>query len=147
MIWQRLFRRFKSKPYLEIRQHALDALEQIKPDVPASSLSEPPHWLVDNLVEASKNARSIFYLYLGFSAYLLLTVVGTTNKQLLIGDKAQLPIINMQIPLIGFFVTAPMLLIVIFAYFQLYLLRIQSLRGDLHNFKPLNSLHSIGIKT
>lgn len=120
----------------------MDSLDQKEPNLKLLLQQEAPLWLIENLVEASKNARGIFYLYLSFSAYLLLTVIGTTDKQLLIGGTVQLPIINMQVPLIGFFVSAPILLIVVFTYFQLYLLRIQTLKRDLCNFKPLAARQS-----
>ncbi len=46
---------------------------------------EAPGWLLDNIAEASKNARKIYLLYIGFLAYCALTVVSTTGRQ--IGNK------------------------------------------------------------
>jgi uncharacterized protein YjbI with pentapeptide repeats len=90
-------------------------------------------WQHKNLEEASKNTRGIFYLYLGAVAYCLLTVMGTSDRQLLLGERTQLPIVNVAVPLVGFFYFSPLLLMLVYAYFQMYLQRIQGLKSQLRS--------------
>ena len=91
-----------------------------------------PKWLLDNIADASKNTAKIYLLYMGFLAYSALTVVSTTDKQLILNNAtAHLPFINVDVSLIGFFITAPVLAIIIFIYFQLYLIRVRRLICDL----------------
>jgi hypothetical protein len=78
---------------------------------------------IDRMVEvidnASRHARMVYYLYLGFIAYCAVTVFSTTDRQLAIkGDTAQLPILDISVPLDGFFLLAPLLAIGLFVYFR-----------------------------
>jgi len=87
--------------------------------------------------KASQHARMIYYLYLGFIAYCAVTVFSTTDRQLALkGDKAQLPILDIAVPLDGFFIFAPVLAIGLFVYFMLYLHRLNSLIDDLMEADP-----------
>jgi len=97
--------------------------------------------LENNLDEASKSTRGIFYLYLGALAYCFLTVVETSDRQLLLGDRTQLPIVNIQVPLYGFFLMAPLLLVFYFAYFQFYLLKMKDLKDELKKSGGLERLN------
>jgi hypothetical protein len=99
---------------------------------------EPPGWLIENIAEASKNARKIYLIYVGFLAYCALTVVSTTDRQIILNDTARLPLLNVEVPLIGFFIIAPLLTIFVFIYFQLYLDRVNRLILDLRtNYLPV----------
>jgi len=92
---------------------------------------EAPPWLVGNITEASKNARKIYFLYIGFLAYCALTVVSTTDRQIILNETARLPIVNLDVSLNGFFILAPLLAIFVFVYLQLYLQRLSGLISDL----------------
>jgi len=96
---------------------------------------------VDRMVEvidnASRHARMLYYLYLGFIAYCAVTVFSTTDRQLALkGDKAELPILDISVSLDGFFLLAPLLAIGLFVYFMLYLHRLNSLVDDLFEVDP-----------
>ena len=93
--------------------------------------SEPPKWLIDNIAEASINARKLFFLYIGFISYCALTVVSTTDRQLVIGGVVKLPVINVEVGLTGFFIIAPAIAIILYVYFQLYLRRLNALKERL----------------
>jgi len=95
-------------------------------------LREDYSWLIENIAEASKNARKIYFFYIGFLAYCALTVVGTSDRQIIFNDTARLPIVNLEVSLNGFFIIAPLLAISIFVYFQLYLYRLKGLNTDLY---------------
>jgi hypothetical protein len=105
-----------------------ESIEQPKPAAPG--------WLLENITEASKNARKIYLLYLGVLAYIALTVVSTTDRQIVLNEPAILPIIKVPVSLIGFFILAPWLAIMVFIYFQLYLNRLKKLSDRLHKEHP-----------
>jgi hypothetical protein len=96
------------------------------PKIPATR--EAPKELLENIAEASKNARSVYLLYLGYLAYCALTVFSTTDRQLVLkGESAHLPIIGVNVPLVGFFIVAPLLAIGVFIYYQLHLGKLKRL--------------------
>jgi len=107
----------------EIGQEQIESAADQKP--------QAPKWLIDNIAEASKNARKIYFLYVSFLAYCALTVVSTSDRNIILNEQAHLPIVNLDVSLNGFFIVAPMMSILIFVYFQLYLQRLKGLTDDL----------------
>jgi uncharacterized protein YjbI with pentapeptide repeats len=97
---------------------------KISKSKPSKSKKKPeaPSWLLENIAEASRNARTIYFLFIGFLVYCGLTVVGITDRQIILNDAVSLPIIKMDVPLNGFFILAPVIVIFLFLYFQLYLI-------------------------
>jgi hypothetical protein len=99
---------------------------------------ESPDWLIDNIAEASKNARGIYFLFIGFLAYCSLTIFSTTDREIILNATTKLPIINIDISIFGFSIVAPILSIFIFIYLQLYLFRLKGLITDLRtNYRPV----------
>lgn len=97
-----------------------------------------PSWIIKNIENASKNARKIYFIYIGFLAYCTLTVVTTTDRQIILNEAARLPMINVEVPLNGFFIFAPLIAIFIFIYLQLYLQRLKGLIDDVRlNYQRL----------
>lgn len=95
--------------------------------------------LIDNIAEASKNTRKIYQLYLGFLSYCALTVISTTDRTLVLNESAHLPIVNVGVPLEGFFIFAPILAIMIFIYFQFYLQNLKDMKSELEdNYAAVN---------
>ncbi len=88
-------------------------------------------WLIDNITEASKNARQIYFLYIGFLAYCALTIVSTSDRQIILNEEASLPIIKLDVSLSGFFILSPIISLLVFTYLQLYLQRLKGLITDL----------------
>jgi uncharacterized protein YjbI with pentapeptide repeats len=82
---------------------------------------EAPSWLYDNIAEASKNARRIYFIYVAFIAYCTLTILSTTDRQIILNAMVNLPVLRMDSSLKGFFIIAPIILILIFLYLQLYI--------------------------
>ncbi len=75
--------------------------------------------------ETSKNARKIFLAMLLGCAYSWLTIATTTDARLLTNSASSpLPIIQTEIPIAGFYWTAPLILFALYAYFHLYLQRL-----------------------
>lgn len=107
---------------------------------PSESTKKPkaPDWLLENIAEASKNARKIYFLYVGILGYCALTVVTTTDRQIILNDTVRLPFVNLNVWLSGFFIIAPLMAIFVFVYLQLYLSRLNRLITDLRaNYAPI----------
>ncbi|HDP98771.1 MAG TPA: pentapeptide repeat-containing protein [bacterium] len=98
--------------------------------------TEAPSWLLANIAEASKNARKIYLLFIGLLSYIALTIVSTTDRQIILNEPARLPIINVEVPLNGFFILSPFLSIFVFIYFQIYLLKLRRLVSELNEKYP-----------
>jgi len=99
---------------------------------------KPPGWLVENIAEASKNARKIYLLYITFLAYCALSVAGTSDRQIILNESIRLPLMNADVSAIGFFLVAPLMAILLFVYLQLYLSRIHGLITDLRtSYAPI----------
>lgn len=65
---------------------------------PHSTLLPPaPDWLLDNIAAASKKANRVYTIFIGVLAYCALTVINTTDRQLLLNEPAKLPVLNVQI--------------------------------------------------
>lgn len=76
--------------------------------------------LTDNISDCSKIANRIFFTYIGFIIYIILSLFLTTDAELIIDEVARLPIVNIEIRLTYFFSAASILAILLFTYFQLY---------------------------
>lgn len=59
--------------------------------------------------EATGQVRSLYFSFLVICVYVLITVFTTTHKDLLIGTSLKLPFVNLQVPLVAFFLVMPML--------------------------------------
>jgi len=75
--------------------------------------------------EASRNARKQFFAMLSACAYALLTVATTTDVRLLTNSASSpLPIIRTEIPIVWFYIAAPLVLLCVYFYFHLYMQRL-----------------------
>jgi uncharacterized protein YjbI with pentapeptide repeats len=80
-----------------------------------------------NVAEASKSTQNLFTSMLFVCAYTWLTIAGTTDAQLLNNaapPSSKLPILGIDIPLVRFYLVAPLLLMSLYLYFQLGLQRL-----------------------
>jgi uncharacterized protein YjbI with pentapeptide repeats len=80
-----------------------------------------------NVAEASKSTQNLFTSMLFVCAYTWLTIAGTTDAQLLNNaapPSSKLPILGIDIPLVRFYLVAPLLLFSLYLYFQLGLQRL-----------------------
>lgn len=69
------------------------------------------------LNESSKFNQQFFFLFLIFIIYILITVLSTTDIQLLLPEtNVQLPIINIGLSLFGFFIVAPLLVVILHSF-------------------------------
>ena len=78
-----------------------------------------------NVEEASRNARKLFLSMLLVCAYTLLTAATTTDAALVTNSgTSPLPIIGSRIPIVGFYLVTPVLLLGFYVYFHLYAQRL-----------------------
>ena len=89
---------------------------------------------------ASRHARLIYYIYIGFILYLVVTALSVKDKQLALGASyVNLPFINLSVPLEGFFIVSVILAIALFVNLLLYQNKLRSLVSDL--LKYYNDRH------
>jgi len=75
--------------------------------------------------EAAKSAQKFFFAMLLICVYSGLTIATTKDIPLLTNSAtSQLPIIGTAVPIVGFYMVAPVLLLCFYAYFHLYLQRL-----------------------
>jgi uncharacterized protein YjbI with pentapeptide repeats len=80
---------------------------------------------LETVEELSKNASTLFFSIIVTSAFILLTIARTEDTQLLTNaGSAKLPLLDIDIPLNWFYTIAPLILLCLYTYFHLYLLRL-----------------------
>ena len=87
-----------------------------------------------NVTEASKTTQNLFASILLVCSYTWLTIASTTDPQLLNNaapPASRLPILGTDIPLVRFYMVAPLLLICMYIYFHLCLQRLWEELADL----------------
>src|ERR1700761_2630406 len=72
--------------------------------------------LTDALNSASSNAWRALVSYGTLGIYLLLGATGVSHAQLLLGSSVKLPLIELEVPLVTFYIVAPILLVLTYIY-------------------------------
>lgn len=85
--------------------------------------------LIKSINEISKSSRNIYYIYILFLFYCLITIVNTSDVQIILNNKVVLPLLNAEVPLTGFFILSPIVALLIFVYLQIYLHRLKTLKN------------------
>lgn len=81
--------------------------------------------------ESSKNASSLFIAMLAACIYAILTIASTTDSALLTNSASSpLPIVQTVIPIVGFYIVAPLLIVALYIYFHLSLQRLWEQLAD-----------------
>jgi uncharacterized protein YjbI with pentapeptide repeats len=76
----------------------------------------------ENVKGISESARKLFLVVLGACLYCWLTIATTTDVNLSTNrNSSPLPIIQTSIPIVGFYVVGPILVLCVYFYFQFYL--------------------------
>ena len=78
-------------------------------EIPQRKKEKSPEWIINNIAEASRNARVIYLLFIGFLAYCAITIANTKDVQLILNETSHLPIINIDVPINGFFILSPVI--------------------------------------
>jgi hypothetical protein len=107
------------------------ALQQVQlagADLTAAKLPDSLNRMLTDLgpLQAlSESARNLLFAVLAACLYCWLTIATTTDVNLITNHtSSSLPIIQATIPIVGFFIVAPLLLLCISLYFHFYLQRL-----------------------
>jgi uncharacterized protein YjbI with pentapeptide repeats len=72
--------------------------------------------------DSATRVSAIWISFLIFSLYLLIAATTVTQRQLLLADPIKLPVLNIELPLWGFFFLAPILFVILHIYVLLQVL-------------------------
>jgi len=110
------------------------------------------HSQVDNLgIEALTTAlnrsaerlQTFWFTFMSLTLYLAITTGTTTHRMLLLGESQTLPLLNLKLPLLGFYVIGPGFFILTHAYFLILLVllarKAKSFQKALYKSFPSNS--------
>ena len=87
---------------------------------------------LENVKGISESARKIFLAVLAACLYCWLTIATTTDVNLITNRASSpLPIIQTPIPIVGFYVVAPLLVLCVYFYFHFYLQKLWEELGSL----------------
>ena len=104
-------------------------------DLTGAKLPEPLGKLYDSLSsvkEISDSAQKLFLALLAGCLYSWLTIAQTTDVELITNRASTpLPIIQAAIPIVGFYVVAPLILLCMYFYFHFYLQKLWEELGSL----------------
>jgi hypothetical protein len=88
--------------------------------------------LREAVVDAAGVSAGLWLSYLFVLFYLLIAVGGITHRDLFLENPVKLPFLNVDLPLIGFFVLGPALLLVVHAYVLLHFVLLAGKVGVFH---------------
>jgi Pentapeptide repeats (8 copies) len=80
----------------------------------SSQLSQEVKGFLDEANAASDPARTAWLAFLFLLTYVMVTLASVSHKDLLLNSPVRLPIINADIPLVGFFQYAPAMLLLVY---------------------------------
>jgi hypothetical protein len=72
-----------------------------------------PKALLATTNSASEKVAALHIVFLAVCAYVLVIVFGTTDLDLLIGKGVKLPVVDVEVPIVGFYAMAPYLLVLV----------------------------------
>jgi uncharacterized protein YjbI with pentapeptide repeats len=93
----------------------------VDPHAPRSGQTDDLSSLQGAVNDASSRAAALWLSFLTFMAYLTMTVGAVTHEALLEQSVIQLPVLNVQLPLVGFFWIAPLFFLLFHFYLFLQL--------------------------
>jgi uncharacterized protein YjbI with pentapeptide repeats len=79
--------------------------------------------LLASLNGSAERFQTLWFSFLGLTLYFAIAALTTTHRDLLLGEPKTLPLLNIQVPLLPFYVIAPLLFLV----FHFYLLMMLAL--------------------
>jgi hypothetical protein len=87
---------------------------------------------LENVKGISESARKLFLAVLATCLYSWLTIATTTDVNLITNrNSSPLPVIQASIPIVGFYVVAPLLMLCVYFYFHFYLQKLWEELGSL----------------
>jgi uncharacterized protein YjbI with pentapeptide repeats len=82
------------------------------------------------LNDASGKASALWIAFVTFELYVAIAFGSVTHRNLFLEDPIKLPVLNVDLPLVGFFVVAPVLLVIFHFYVFLQLLALARKAGS-----------------
>jgi uncharacterized protein YjbI with pentapeptide repeats len=82
------------------------------------------------LNDAAGKASILWTTFVTFSLYLMVAFGSVTNRDLFLENPIKLPLLNVELPLVGFFIAAPMILVILHFYVFLQLLALAAKSRD-----------------
>lgn len=117
------------KSVLNLQTEQLEGTDIFGATLPESLSDFKGLSLVDNI---SSPARGIFLTAIGACVFCWLTIATVKDVDLFLNSSStELPIINSAVPIAGFFMVAPLILLVLYTYLHLYLERMFQALGKL----------------
>ncbi|AET95060.1 hypothetical protein BYI23_D015500 (plasmid) [Burkholderia sp. YI23] len=101
-----------------------------------TNLSADRKALLEAANQASSHVSALHIAFMALCSYILVIVFGTTDLDLLIGKGIKLPVVDVEVPIVAFYGTAPTLVVIV--HFNL-LLQLQLLSHKLHAFEEAAS--------
>jgi hypothetical protein len=93
--------------------------------------------LLDHVAEISKSSRNTFLAMIGACVYSWLTIASTTQQALQSNTPTTaLPFVGTTVPIAGFHLVAPIVLLAVYIYLHMYLQRLWSSLGSLPAYFP-----------
>jgi len=86
--------------------------------------------LRDAVVDAASVGAGLWFSYLFVLFYLLVAVGGVTHGDLFLQSPVKLPFLNLDLPLLGFFVLGPAIFLIVHAYVLLHFVLLAGKVGD-----------------
>src|SRR6202035_3599678 len=77
--------------------------------------------LLDSLNGSAERFQTLWFSFLGRTRYLAISALATTHRNLLLGEPQNLPILNIKVELLPFYVIAPLLYLVFHCYLLMML--------------------------
>src|SRR5580692_3827076 len=74
------------------------------------------------LNDSAGKASVLWTTFITFELYLAIAFGSVTHRDLLLETPIKLPVLNVELPLVGFFIVAPTLLVIFYFYVVLQLL-------------------------
>jgi uncharacterized protein YjbI with pentapeptide repeats len=78
--------------------------------------------LLGALNRSAERLQTLWFSFLGLTLYFIITALTTTHRNLLLEEAQTLPIINLKVPLLPFYVIAPLFYLVLHFYVLMMLL-------------------------
>jgi hypothetical protein len=76
---------------------------------------------VDALIHSAERVQTLWFSFLTFMLYLAVATGTTTHRMLFLESPLKLPVLNIDLPLLGFYVLAPIIFVVLHFYMLLNL--------------------------
>lgn len=74
--------------------------------------------------DGKKKNNRIFLIYFSTLIYILITTISITDAQLILNDPVKLPLINTDVNITIFFIISPLILILLFIYYNMHFLHL-----------------------